>query len=188
MHRTLKVTCALVVSLVACRGRQVEERSSAPAMPTRHAAVAPVLVTEEFFEKSRKRLDCLRMAHIGNQDHPIGSVEMCPGPRGRAAEDPLRRDRHFEFDSVALDSLRNYLLRQEIPPPPRTGPVEFGTFLLTWDGNSARKEVVLVPFVACRILRDLPKVLSADDYASFAEAVSDLRRSVGCAEPQPSKE
>ena len=189
MYRVLKVTFALLALLVACRSGRVPGRNAAQAIPPRQDAAAPIWVTGEFIKMRGKttRPDCLKISHVGSQDHPIGSVEMCPGSRGRATGDPLWMDWLFEFDSVTFDSIRSLLQRQEIPPP-RTGPVEFGTFLLTWDGSLAQRKAILLPIVACRILGDLSKVVSTHDYAAFVEQVSNLRISVRCAEPQAKKE
>ncbi len=187
MPRVVKLPLALLFALTACRARQapVPGRSAGQARAAQQEVPTLVPGMKEFVVTRglTTRPDCLKISHVGNQDHPIGSIEICRGSQPRASEDPLRREWLFEVDAVTFDSIKDYLHRQPIPPPPSAGPIAFGTFLLTWGGRPPGRQVILVPAVACRILGGLGRVGSVRGYTRFAEAVSGLRMSVGCGDP-----
>jgi hypothetical protein len=125
--------------------------------------------------------DCIKIAHIGSHDSPVGSLQICLGERGKSrADDILMNEWSFEFDAATFQAIRDFTAKQSPPKPPQSGPIEFGTFLVTLGTKSDQKKMIMLPSFACRYFAGLAGLSPKADNPAFSGEVEHLRRRLQC--------
>jgi len=126
---------------------------------------------------------CIQLSHAGSQDHPIGSVRMCLGKKGkRMFQSSLENKWGFEFDAAAFARVRALVLHEKNQPPPSAGILPTGTFSVSWreKGKPQDDEYTLQPAKSCHYLDELTQTVSGKEYGEFVRVLEDLKGRVKC--------
>jgi hypothetical protein len=130
--------------------------------------------------------DCIKIAHVGSQDKPVGSLRMCIGEKGKSKPEwILANDWLFEFDPATYREIEAFVVRHRVQDPLGPGLIQFGTFSVTW-GPSIQKNRYIVPSSSiCRYFGELVRLAPKESYAAFMGVVKDLMARLRCDELSP---
>jgi uncharacterized membrane protein len=126
--------------------------------------------------------ECIKIAHIGSEDKPVGSLRLCLGERGKSKADRiLANEWSFEFDAATFGGLKGFVSTHGERTTGHSGTIKFGTFLVTWGTKSQEKSALVGDSSACQYLGELMKLVPKRDYVQFFDVLENLTKRLQCA-------